>query len=134
MMSLRAAFLLPALLIVTGCTSRSQRTEPPAPVYEKGEQLGEARSAPATTTVVTAPLGGPEVTVGGGQFDAATPAPETSGTVARQPETPSSTSLAYAPRTSARPVTATQPMSSAARSLVDQAHARTQEGDLTGAA
>ena len=134
MMSLKGALPLLVVLTVTGCTSGSQRTEAPAPIYEKGERLGEARNPAGSTTVMTAPLGGPEVTVGGGQFDSAAPMPETSRHAAGGPAAAPSTSLAYAPRTSAPPVTAAQPMSSAARSLVDQAYARTQEGDLTGAA
>ena len=127
---------LPFLLapLVTGCISSPERTEPPAPVYEKGQKVGEARSGDGSGTVMTAPIGGPEVIVGSGQFDAVTPVPETNRPVAEPAATQSATTLAYAPRDTAEPVRSAQPMGSAVRSLVDQADARARNGDLTGAA
>lgn len=116
-------------LLATGCISSPERTEPPAPVYEKGQRVGEAQPGESGETVVTAPIGGPELSLGGGQFDAATPLPETRRPDVERPETAPPATLAYA-----APVEAAQPMGSAVRSLVDQADARLRGGDLTGAA
>jgi hypothetical protein len=122
-----------AALTVAGCISSPERTEPPAPVYEKGQRMGDARFPDGEGTVTTAPIGGPEVTVGGAPSYSVTPIPETNRPVAEQAAARPTTNLAYAPRT-VQPVTSAQPMGSAARSLVDQADARARGGDLTAAA
>ena len=58
-------------LVGAGCTS-TQRTEPPAPVYERGKRVGEAVSSGVETTA----LGAPEIGVGVSQETIDTPPPE----------------------------------------------------------
>ncbi|MEN8174506.1 MAG: tetratricopeptide repeat protein [Pseudomonadota bacterium] len=132
-------------LLVAGCTAPATRTQPPAPVYERGRR---ATAEPPGAT--TAPVEGPRLSVG----EPASPAenipaaetptgPSTGGSdlrtdAPRERVSPGGTAagetqLAYA-RLPEAPAVADNAMGSAARSLMDQADARMRQGDHTGAA
>ena len=139
---------------VTGCISPSTRTEPPAPVYERGQRVGEAQNSTAAGVETTA-IAAPAISVGVYQdVTTAPPRPEPATVVAepanpqaaassapavsgRAPsvssDTPAATQVAYA----APPTVASstqRPMSTAGDSLVKKADTSLQQGDLTGAA
>lgn len=138
--------ILVLAFVGTGCSSPI-RTEPPAPVYERGQRVGEAVSSGVETTA----LGAPEIAVGVPQ-DAVTspppPEPVTRG-VSSEPATMTSAAttagqarpqmttapvqVAYAPKPPST-VASAQPMSSAGQALVGKAETSLNNGDLTGAA
>lgn len=132
-------------LVGAGCTS-TQRTEPPAPVYERGKRVGEAVSSGVETTA----LGAPEIGVGVSQETIDTPPPEpvtqgvrsepagTAVTAAASAQSPSVTSsepvqVAYGVKPPSRGAS-TQALSSAGQALVGKADTSLNNGDLTGAA
>ena len=130
-------FLLPVLtaaVVAAGC-STTTRTEPPAPVYEKGREVGGAVSAAdgGSSTVETTAIGGPQVQVGRSALPGQIPVPEApaASTAATPAEAP--VTLAYVPP-GAPAVQAAQSMGSAGKSLVSQADTKYRSGDLTGAA
>ena len=130
-------FVLPlvtAVVVAAGC-STTTRTEPPAPVYEKGRQVGGAVSAAESgpSTVETTAIGGPQVQVGGSALPGQIPVPETPAASPEATPAEAPVTLAYVPP-AAPAVQPAQPMGSAGESLVSQADAKYRAGDLTGAA
>jgi len=130
-----------AALLAAACTSPT-RTQPPAPVYEKGQRTtGESGSSAA---VETTGISGPEISLGApGSEAAGVPQPE----LATPPATPLPGSAAQSTATTAGPVAvasatsvatiapkSARPMGSAGQALVAQAEAKSAAGDLTGAA
>jgi hypothetical protein len=143
---IRRNWLLPGLVLAVlaaGCTQSHKRTVPPAPVYEKGQQVGVAvPSEGSAAGIETAGVSGPQVSLGGavgtGQAvpkpEIAAPRPASEAASQVQPTaSPAAAQLAYVPPPQP-PATSVAPMSGAAKSLVSQADAKYLAGDLTGAA
>lgn len=158
---MRMKLLAVMVLALTGagCISTSTRTEPPAPVYERGRIVGEAQSAYGSLSgVETTAVAAPAISVGvAPDVVNAPPAPEpatvitrtegvTTGTPApvstaqsqygatgTPTATQPATQVAYAAKPPAA-ASSSQPMSSAGDTLVKKADASMQSGDLTSAA
>jgi len=139
-----------AAMAVAACSS-SPRTQPPAPIYERGQRV-ESGGAVASS-VETAAISGPEVSLGTTPppaLEIPQPEPATSGVpaastvavaAAQQPvlvssaaQTPQAPQAAAPVRVSSTPPAAAKPMGSAGRALVAQAEGKYAAGDLTGAA
>lgn len=142
---IRSNWLLPVLvpaMLAAGCTQSHKRTAPPAPVYEKGRQVGVAVPSEEPAGIETAGISGPQVSVGGavgtGQAvprpEMAAPPPAADSASQVQPTASAAGGqLAYVPPAQP-PATSVTPMSGAVKSLVSQADAKYLAGDLTGAA
>ena len=132
-------------VLTTGCISSKPRTEPPAPVYERGSRTsgGDEYFEEGTSGIDS-----PEVMTGSGEYQAGdlavaqataptsapiaeTAAPTETATSAMPAySTSSPQQVAMAPATT----TASASMGSAASSLMAKAEQQQRSGDLTGAA
>jgi len=142
---IRCHWLLPVLIpavFAAGCTQTQKRTAPPAPVYEKGRQVGVAVPSEESAGIETAGVSGPQVSLGG-SVGAGQTVPQPEMAASRPPADAASLPRSTAPGTGAQlayvppaqpPATSVAPMGGAVKSLVSQADAKYLAGDLTGAA